>query len=407
VIKYFFVFILLVSLGIRFLTLEKLELRDGQSISFESRLTSEPQQKKGSKAFQLFYKGNRIYVYVPTGSIYSYGDILKLTGRIKVSLLNNKTVFVSMYFPRIEAKKDNLALLFGIRQSIISVFEKSLPSNYSALLLGIVFGIKSPLSNELSNNLKILGLMHVIAASGMNVALIGGFLSSVFLLFLKRQKALALTIIGIIIYAFLAGFEPSIVRASIMGTIAFTAQILGRQRLASYSLILAAFIMILFSPYVIWDIGFQLSFLSTAGLIYIKPVIYQIGFLKKFLSFIVVGDDISTTVAAQLATFPILLANFGLYSIFSVIINALVLWTIPALMVIGGLGFIFSVFLEPLGRATMYLSFPFLIYFEFIINLFSNFSGAISVRTFSWPFIASYYLLLVSFIWIFALKRNE
>ena len=103
----------------------------------------------------------------------------------------------------------------------------------------------------------------------------------------------------------------------------------------------------------------------------------------------------------------ILLANFGLYSIFSVIINALVLWTIPALMVIGGLGFIFSVFLEPLGRATMYLSFPFLIYFEFIINLFSNFSGAISVRTFSWPFIASYYLLLVSFIWIFALKRNE
>ena len=177
-----------------------------------------------------------------------------------------------------------MAVFFGLRQHIISVFEKTLPSNYSSLLLGIVFGIKSSMSSNFLDNLKILGLMHIIAASGMNVTLVAGFLSAIFLLFLKRQIALILTIAGIFIYAFLAGFEPSIVRASIMGMITFTAQILGRQKLAGYSLFATAYIMIIFSPFVIWDIGFQLSFVSTAGLIFLRPVLYQIQILKKFLS---------------------------------------------------------------------------------------------------------------------------
>lgn len=399
--------VLILLLAVRFFTLDKADLRDGQSLKFVSRLTGEPSIRGQRASFQLFYKGNRINITTSSANGYSYGEILSIDGKVKMRLLNNKNQIISMNFPKIEADKDSLALIYSIRQYIISIFEKSLPANYSSLLLGIVFGIKSSFSSDFLNNLKLLGLMHVIAASGMNVTLTAGFLSSIFLLFFKRQTALILTIFGIVLYAFLAGFQASIVRASIMGIIVFTAQILGRQRLASYSLMLTAYIMILFSPYVIWDIGFQLSFLSTAGLIFIRPILKDLSFLKKLLKFLIVGEDISTTIAAQAATLPILLANFGLYSVFSVPINALVLWTIPFIMIIGGLGFIFSFVFEPLGKLIMYLSVPLLFYFESVVNLFSRFSGAITASQISWPFVLGYYSLLLGAIFAAYGRRHE
>lgn len=391
---------------LRFITLEKVDLKTGQHLEFTSRLMSEPTVKAGKESFQLFYKGNRINVTTINGNNYHYGELLNINGKVQTRLLNNKNELIYVNFPKIEAREDKLAVAYKLRQSIISVFEKTLPSNYSALLLGIVFGIKSSLSSSLLSNLKVLGLMHVIAASGMNVTIVAGFLSSIFLLIFKRQVALALTILGIILYAFLAGFEPSIVRASIMGLITFSAQILGRQKLASYSLAATAYIMIMFSPYVVWDIGFQLSFAATAGLIFVRPVLYQFKILKKFFKIIIVGEDVSTTIAAQVATLPIMLANFGLYSALSVVVNAFVLWTIPFLMIIGGLGFFATIILQPLGNFVMYLSIPFLFYFEAVVNLFSGFSSPVSTASFPIVFIGGYYLILTSIIWVAYLKKN-
>ncbi len=386
--------------------MDKIQLKDGEIVEFSSRLMTEPSIKGQKQSFQLFYKGNRINIATSPEDEYHYGQILRVVGNINISLLNNKNTFISIKNPIIEAKDDNLAVLHNVRQLIISIFEKNLSPNNSALLLGIVFGIKSTFSSNFLSNLKLLGLMHVIAASGMNVTLAAGFLSAIFLIFFKRQTALVLTIMGIVFYAFLAGFQPSIVRAAIMGIIVFAAQILGRQRLASYSLFITAYIMILFSPFVIWDVGFQLSFLSTAGLIFLRPIFYEIEVLKKFFKLIIVGEDVSTTIAAQLATFPVLLANFGLYSLSSVIINALVLWTVPFIMILGGVGFLVSVIFEPLGKLIIYASVPLLFYFERIVNLFSNFSGAINVSI-SWPFIASYYLFMLSTFGAIYLRKTS
>lgn len=404
--KYFIILFFVVVLILRFITLDKVQLKDGEGIEFTSRLMTEPGVKGQQQSFQLFHKGNRINITTSSENEYHYGQILRVVGNINIRLLNNKNSFISINDPKIEAKDDNLAVLHNVRQSIISVFEKNLSPNNSALLLGIVFGIKSTFSSNFLNNLKLLGLMHVIAASGMNVTLTAGFLSAIFLIFFKRQTALTLTILGIIFYAFLAGFQPSIVRAAIMGIIVFAAQILGRQRLASYSLFITAYIMILFSPFVIWDIGFQLSFLSTAGLIFLRPIFYEIGVFKKFLKLIIVGEDISTTIAAQIATFPVLVANFGLYSLSSIIINALVLWTVPIIMILGGVGFLASVVFEPLGRIIIYASVPLLYYFENVVKLFSNFSGAVNVSI-SWPFIASYYLFMLSVFGTIYLRKSK
>lgn len=404
--KYFIISFFATVLILRFITLDKVQLKDGESIEFTSRLMTEPNIKGQKQSFQLFYKGNRVNIATSPEEEYHYGQILKVVGNINISLLNNKNTFILINDSKIEAKDDNLAVLYNVRQKIITIFEKNLSPNNSALLLGIVFGIKSTFSSNFLSNLKLLGLMHVIAASGMNVTLTAGFLSAIFLIFFKRQTALVLTILGIIFYAFLAGFQPSIVRAAIMGIIVFAAQILGRQRLASYSLFVTAYIMILFSPFVVWDVGFQLSFLSTAGLIFLRPIFYEIEIFKKFFKLIIVGEDISTTIAAQIATFPVLLANFGLYSLSSILINALVLWTVPFIMILGGVGFLVSVIFEPFGRIIIYASVPLLSYFENVVNLFSNFSGAVNISI-SWPFIASYYFLMLSVFGTLYLRKSK
>ncbi|MEK7559350.1 MAG: ComEC/Rec2 family competence protein [Patescibacteria group bacterium] len=403
-VKYFIILFFTSVLILRFITLDKAELSEGQNVDFTSRLMTEPTPKGHQQSFQLFYKGNRININTSSEKEYHYGEILRVNGSLTINLLKSRSRFITMKSPQIEAKEDKLAVLYNVRQLIISTFERNLSPNNSALLLGIVFGIKSNFSTNFLENLKLLGLMHVIAASGMNVTLTAGFLSAIFLIFFKRQTALVLTISGIIFYALLAGFQPSIVRAAIMGIIVFTAQILGRQRLSAYSLFITAYIMILFSPFVVWDIGFQLSFLATAGLIFLRPLFYEIGFLKKFFSFIVVGQDVSTTIAAQIATLPILLANFGLYSLSSVVINALVLWTVPIIMILGGVGFLLSIVFEPLGRVIIYLSVPLLVYFESIVNIFSGFSGAVNISI-SWPFVVSYYFLILSLL--IAVYRNK
>lgn len=270
--------------------------------------------------------------------------------------------------------------------------------------MGIVFGIRDDLSEDFEQAIIETGVVHVVAASGMNVTIVAGFLSFIFSLFLRRQIAIVLSILGIIIYAFMAGLEPSILRASVMGGIAFTAQILGRQNLATLSLFLTGFILLFLFPGLLFDIGFQLSFVSTLGLIHFQPVFLTFFKLSKLARKSIFMESFATTFSAQLATLPILLSNFGTYSLWSIIVNVLVLWTIPILMLLGGIAGIICLFFAPLASFFLYLSLPFLLFFEAVVNFFSSRPLQINLETFPWQFSIGYYFILLS-IFMFLLKR--
>ena len=118
-----------------------------------------------------------------------------------------------------------------------------------------------------------------------------------------------------------------------------------------------------------------------------------------------IGEGVNTTIAAQIATLPILLANFGTYSIYSILVNGLLLWTVPILMIIGGIGAILGLILMPLGQLLIYLCYPLLLYFETIVNIFGKIGGAITIESLSWQFILGYYCLLSSVLLI--LRKKE
>lgn len=359
-------------------------------VTLQTQLLSEPRFEGRSQKFTAYLEnGQRIFVTVPLFPQFSYGDSLKITGKLTIKELSNGDKLHLMNFPKIEIRKEGALWVTSlVRQKVISTFERILPNTSSGLLLGIVFGIKERIPRGFYEDLKLSGTLHVTAASGMNVTMVGGFLSFIFSLFLRRQIAVAAALIGILFYAVLAGLEPSIVRASIMGSLVLSSQILGRQNWAAYALLLAGYFMLLVNPNLLFDVGFQLSFLATAGLIFILPLF---SFKDKIW-----GSDLATTIAAQVAVLPILFSSFGTYSPLSIFANTMVLWTIPLLMILGGLGAVIGLMLPFLASIFLYLSLPLLLYFEKVVSVFAEF-GQIEISI-SWPIIAGYYFLLVAFI---------
>lgn len=153
--------------------------------------------------------------------------------------------------------------------------------------------------------------------------------------------------------------------------------------------------MLFYRPSNISDIGFQLSFLSTLGILGIKPLL---PFQKYFLV-----EDVGTTFAAQLATFPVLFGIFGQYGVLSILVNACVLWTIPYLMIFGSLAVVGGLVLVPLGQLFAWLSLPLLLYFEKVVSFFADLNWLWKMEGLSWYLAVGYYLILV--VTVLAIKN--
>src|SRR3989344_1284608 len=402
---------------------------DGQKVEIRKTLLDNPritEGKNGFSGYQIIYT-NRLKIIFPRFPEYHYADNLLISGIVsrqeygneKSKVLNKEISFV-MKNPKIEPVKNEkdlfsasvkslLSLTSYIRQKVEHTFNLYLARDEASLLMGIVFGIKSQMNNDYFTALKNAGVMHVIAASGMNVTMVGGFLEGIFILILKRQFALVLTLFGIVFYAVLSGLEPSIIRASVMAVFAYSAAILGKQNFSYISLVVTAFVMLMLEPDLMQDVGFQLSFSSTLGILSIKPVLSKIT-AKSFISGIGVGDDFLTTFSAQAVSLPIMLTSFSSYNPVSILVNMLVLWTIPPLMILGGVGAIAGLILPFLGQICLYLSLPFLLFFKKTVMLFSGLPGKISVdvrnENFPWQITVGYYLILVSLVLFIGKKKK-
>ena len=238
-----------------------------------------------------------------------------------------------------------------------------LPEPHGSLLAGILLGIKSSLSTQFYNDLIKTGTVHIVAASGFNITIVAKVVIETTSKIANRKYALVFSFIFIWIYAWIAGFSAAVTRAALMGTIAFTAQLVGRKYLPTWSLIVSGVVMVLFDPEVIKNVGFWLSVSATAGILWLtddnytggtlsfeknlikkgfasKPETHQLVFssvLEEVVSTIklMLWSDFKTTLAAQIATFPILFVVFGYIPILSVFINLMILWLIPVVMFMG------------------------------------------------------------------------
>ncbi|HKC04713.1 MAG TPA: ComEC/Rec2 family competence protein [Patescibacteria group bacterium] len=346
--------ILILLIVARYLTTRPV-YHNGDRVRITSTVYSDPINYPTAQYIKL--KGLKIYL--PNYPEILYGDRIIIEGVVNLS--NGK-----LEQPKLVKIFNTSNFAASFRNKIVSFYQNSLPQPESGLLAGIVIGSKGALNQDFYNLTKVAGVAHVVVASGTNITFVVSFLIGVFTLFLTRRRAILFVILGIVLYLFISGFEAPLIRAAIMSIFLFAGEETGRLASTWRIFFLTASVMLIYKPDWILDIGFILSFVSTGSLmLFEKRIRDKLKIVPEILK-----EGLSTSLAAQIGVAPILFITFGQFNILSPVLNALVLWTVPLIMIIGSVGGILGLIIPTFGRILLYLSYPFLWWFVKVVQWF-------------------------------------
>ncbi|HEY8909886.1 MAG TPA: DNA internalization-related competence protein ComEC/Rec2 [Desulfosporosinus sp.] len=230
------------------------------------------------------------------------------------------------------------SLTWRIRQQVRSRLEAWDPEE-TGVLEGIFFGDSSRIPDQVQERYKVTGVLHVFAASGSNVVFVIGLCWMLLSVLPKRLRIIG-TILILLLYAALCGGNAPIVRATILGSAVLLGR-LGQGRVATLRwLFFAAAGLFIQNPLIIQDLGFQLSFAAAWGIVVLTPRLLKLTLLEclpSLLRFAVAG-----TIAAQVATLPLLIAAFHRLSLIGFLANVFILFILGSVLEVGLVGVVLS-----------------------------------------------------------------
>ncbi len=223
------------------------------------------------------------------------------------------------------------------RRDAAELLGRALPAPQAGFAAAMLVGLRDQVDRDVADAFTAAGLTHIIAISGWNIALVGGTLASLLGFLSRRSRALA-TLAGIAAYTCFAGAGTSVVRAALMAALALTARLSGRASRAPGLLAVAAVSMLALDPGVVADAGFQLSVAATAGLLaWATPLAgWMHARLRGRMPEPLVAS-LGVSLAAQAATLPLVLLDFGRLSLIAPLANLLAAPLVPACMLVGAL----------------------------------------------------------------------
>ncbi|MEM6735883.1 MAG: ComEC/Rec2 family competence protein [Bacteroidota bacterium] len=239
------------------------------------------------------------------------------------------------------------------------IAEKRENATSKALLLGI----KDYLDNDTKKTYASAGAMHVLAVSGLHVGII--YLILRILLGKLREKGNIqrhlfglISVIAIWFYALITGLSPSVMRAATMFSLVTVGEAFSRERNIYNTLGIAAFILLIYDPYFIYSVGFQLSFAAVIGIVYLQPKLYRLV-ESRFWIFDKVWAITCVSIAAQLSTFPFSAYYFHQFPTYFLVSNLIVLPGAFLVLILGVsmliLDSMIEVFAQLLGRILFYV----------------------------------------------------
>lgn len=348
--------ILLLFVGIRvFWYFNYLPYKDGDHIRITFVVREEPNRYSQSQSLNI----QELNIQLPLYPVISYGDTVVVEGKVKDAKLVS---------PKLIKLIPGRGILIDLRRRVIGFYKNSLPLNDSALVAGMTLGSKEGLTKDFWEKLTSTGTAHVVVASGMNVSLVGGFVLGICLLFMGRRKALIFTAVSIWLYVLMSGFEAPIIRAAIMGSIAFFASSLGKVGHTARILIITGLVMLTIWPSFFKELGFWMSFLATLSLVLFSKRIEKR--LIKLPS--IIRQSLATSLAAQLGVGPILYFSFGQLNLFSPLINAGILWSVPIITIVSLFCGLMSLVAVAPARIALYLVYPLTQFFISVVSLASG-----------------------------------
>lgn len=350
--RYSFYFLLILIIFLRSYLSQNI-YKNGDYLRITTKVLSEPLVFEK----QQYLKIKGLKVYLPKYPTIKYGDEIVIEGQVNGGYLK---------YAKIVKISETNNIFFNFRNNLINFYKKNLPEPYSSLIAGITIGSRQ-MPEEFWERLRSTGTAHVVVASGTNITLLSTVLILSLTHVIKRKYAVFITSAVIVIYVVVSGFDAPIVRASLMGIILLFAQVTGRVADSWRVLVITSFLMLFAKPEWIVDLGFILSFVATASLlIFERKVSDLLSKIPKLFR-----EGLSTSVAAQIGVSPIIFFTFGQFNLLSPVINALVIWTIPYIMILGMVSGIVGLIVPNLGQLFLFISFPLLWFFNRVVLLFS------------------------------------
>lgn len=304
------------------------------------------------------------------------------------------------------AGKSFFVFLSQLRKKLTEKLGQMFHEPQAALLAGILFGGRAGLAPAVQADFNRVGISHIVAVSGYNVVVVLGAVAGLLRwLGCRRQRVFWLLALVLALFVIFTGASASVVRAGLTAFLALSVQQIGRPNAGGRALLLAAAAMLIYNPrYLFFDLGFQLSFMATIGLIYLNPILEKhLGFLPENFGF---KESLITTLSAIIFTTPILLYSFGRFSVVAPVVNLLVLPAVPMVMGLGaltaGLSFIFAPVAQLVGWLVWWM-------LSYIIKVAEWFAGwpwaSLELPPLLWWLALLAYLWLID--WIQRQKRKE
>ena len=342
-----------------------------------------------------------VLVRTPRFPVMAYGTQVQLTGSLETpggdstfdykSYLARQGIHSQMDWPGLAVLAENQGTLlyhaiYSFKAQAQMTIRQLLPDPQSALLTGILLGNDQGLSAELAEQFRITGMTHIIAISGFNIALLVGAMMSIGRPIFGPRRASVVALAVVFLYTLLVGADASVVRAAVMGSLfIFSRRMMGRPTFAPASLFVAALVMTLLDPFILWDVGFQLSFAATLGLmLYAEPfsqwtqarLLPFVGsettrFLMGFLS-----EAVLVTLAAQLLTLPLIIGYFNQLSFVSLAANLFILPAQAGVMLWGASAVLIGLLIPAAGQLMAWIAWLFLSYTIVLVRFFAAIPGA-------------------------------
>lgn len=262
-------------------------------------------------------------------------------------LISQQSFLKTSDWKKIDSKNNTIKVFAEkIRDKFLSILKSNgLTGSEYSVVSALTVGYKNELDNNIKRAYSSSGAMHVLAVSGLHVGILFVIFSNIlfFLKKIKQGKVLKSIILLILLwsYALITGLSPSVLRATTMFTFVIIGQSLNRPTNIYNSITASAFVLIIFNPLIITEVGFQLSYLAVIGIIYFQPKIYKLLYFKNYL-IDKIWALVSVSLAAQISTTPISLYYFHQFPNYFIVTNIVVIPIVTIVIYIALILFVLS-----------------------------------------------------------------
>ena len=367
--------------------------KDGEEIKVEAIVISDAQEKEYNYVYKIKIlcvdnndKYKNTYLYLKTSKKSTeklkYGDKIEVKGSFTEASsqrnyggFNYKEYLKSLkIYGTIKANQlkvlsgDCLNNIFNLANQVSSMMKQKINSSMeetqAAIIKGIIFGDSSDIEEEIQENFRISSISHVLAVSGMHVSYLVIGIQLLLKPIIGKRKTRFITIVFLIFYMFITGFSPSVVRASMMSILLIGGEVLYRKNDIWTSMAISLFLILIYNPFLIENIGLQFSYIGTIGImilhksvfsflknIKIKNKKWKYKFNRKAIFFISkIKEILAVTLSAQLAIFPIMIYHFNLFGVYFLISNLLVSVMIGPIIIFSTIFIVFSFIFNPISK---------------------------------------------------------